>query len=100
MVTLAGGLGAHQDGQGAAWVKPQFGELVGSPAALLDIYSLTKAPPAAMRLRVVPAGRKAGNIGRGKGVIHVPGEHAAVINEAEWRRIRHSFGPNEIAPAE
>ena len=93
-------LRAHQYRQGAALVEPQLGELVGRKAGLLDIDSVAEPAMAAARSRLGAPRCEAGEVGRGKRLIHVAGEFAAVVIEAERGLVRHCLGFDEIAPAQ
>ena len=93
------GLRPRQHRQGAARVKAQFGEFVGRRPRLLDVDRMSEAAVKPRRLRSRTARRKARNIGGSDSIVLFAGKVAAVVDEAEQRRVRQRLGPDEIAPA-
>ena len=100
LMPLARGLRAHQQGQRAGRVEARFGEFVGRKPGLLDIDRVPEPAIAAAAPRLFAPRGEAGGIGGGQRVVEVAGEIAAVIVQAERRRVRHRVGPDEIAPAQ
>src|SRR5262249_30723302 len=93
-------LRSHQDRQCAALVEAQLGELVGREARLLDIDGMADPAITPASPRLGPPPGEASEIGRSERLIHVAGELAAVVIEAQRGLVGHCLRLDEIAPAQ